>query len=101
MAYRIVRTLRARQDLEDIGQYTLQRWGRRQMAKYLLDLDATIQQLATDPESLGQDRSHVRSGLRSIRHGQYHFVFYRVRGDTVELIRVLHQRRDWTRLLEP
>jgi toxin ParE1/3/4 len=100
MAYQIFRTLRARQDLLEIAAYTLRRWGRRQMARYLRELDATIQQLATDPMHIGQDRSHVKPGLRSLSHKQYHFVFYRVRGDTVEIIRILHQRRDWVRLLE-
>lgn len=99
MAHKILRTLRARQDLEDIARYTLEHWGRRQMAKYLRELDTTIQKLATDPELLGRDRSHVKPGLRSIPHKQYHFVFYRVRGETVEIIRVLHQRRDWAKHL--
>ena len=101
MAYQIFRTLRARQDLLEIAEYTLRRWGRRQMVKYLRELDATIQQLATDPMLLGQDRSHVKPGLRSLPHKQYHFIFYRVHGDAVEIIRVLHQRRDWARLVEP
>ena len=100
MAYRILRTLRARQDLEEIGRYSLERWGRRQMAKYLRQLDRTIQKLTTQPEALGQDRSYVKPGLRSLRHKQYHFVFYRVRGDSVEILRILHQRRDWAKLLE-
>jgi toxin ParE1/3/4 len=100
MAFKILRTPRARQDLEEIGRYTLERWGRRQMTKYLGQLDKTIQQLASDPENLGQDRSHIKPGLRSLRHKQYHFVFYRIRGDTVEIIRVLHQRRDWANLID-
>ncbi|MBW2734850.1 MAG: type II toxin-antitoxin system RelE/ParE family toxin [Deltaproteobacteria bacterium] len=101
MAYTILRTLRARQDLEEIGHYTLGRWGRRQMAKYLRQLEMTIQTLAEDPEALGQHRGHIKPGLRSLRHEQYHFVFYRVQDRRVEILRVLHQRRDWATLLKP
>lgn len=99
MAYRIVRTLRARMDLEEIARYTLEQWGRRQMAKYLRELDRTIQKLARDPDRQGRDRSHIKPGLRSLSHEQYHFVFYRVCDDTVQIIRVLHKRRDWLSLL--
>lgn len=101
MAYRILRTARARQDLEEIARYTLDRWGRRQMVKYLRRLDTTIQTLANDPQRCGQDRSQLREGLRSVSHERYHFIFYRVRANAVEILRILHQRRDWINMLNP
>lgn len=93
--YAIVRTPRARQDLVEIGAYTLRRWGRAQMERYLQELDQTISSLADKPQTAGQSRAQIRPDLRSIAHRRYHFIFYRVVDDRVEILRVLHQRRDW------
>lgn len=97
--YRIVRTLRARQDLIEIGSYTLRRWGRARMERYLTELDQTIASLSDKPETAGRSRDQIRAGLRSIAHRRYHFIFYRVVGDRVEILRVLHQRRDWINMM--
>ena len=42
---------------------------------------------------MGRARDELRTGLRSIPVSP-HVVFYRVRGDAAEVVRVLHGRRD-------
>lgn len=42
---------------------------------------------------IGKDFSHLRRGLRRFICGQY-LVFYRISGDFVEVLHVLHGKRD-------
>lgn len=97
--FKILLTPRARRDLEEIAQYTQHQWGPEQTRRYMQELDETIQQLRVTPDTIGTDRDRVKPGLRSLSHKRYHFVFYRVRENRVEVLRVLHQRRDWAKLL--
>jgi len=34
-----------------------------------------------------------------LRHRDHYFVFFRIVGDRVEVLRILHQRRDWPKIL--
>jgi plasmid stabilization system protein ParE len=71
------------------------------MRAYLMELDQTIARLGQAPLSIGIDRSVLKPGLRSVLHGKEYIVFYRVRDEEVEIIRVLHQRQDWMRRMQP
>jgi toxin ParE1/3/4 len=100
MAYRIKLTREAERDLDGIVAYTLQRWGTAQVDR-MHELGATIQQLRQKPSRQGRSLDELKPGLRYHRHGKHYFIFYRVEGRQVEIIRILHQRRDWRRLLGP
>jgi toxin ParE1/3/4 len=82
----------AKRDLVRIGRYTEARWGRPQRDRYLTMLDGRIADLADTPP-IGRRRDEIREGLRSIHAGR-HVVFYRVGPDTIEIVRVLHERMD-------
>lgn len=99
MIFKIRRTFQARSDLLDIARYTLDTWGQEQVRAYMAELDGTIQLLTENPQSKGHDRSSVKPGLRSISHKGHYFIFYRVDEETVELVRILHQRRNWQRIV--
>lgn len=99
MIYEIKLTKQAQRDLDDIIDYTLQRWGHEQMGRYVRELGATIEQLAERPTRQGRSLDELKPGLRYERHRQHYFIFYRVEGQRVEILRILHQRRDWRRLL--
>lgn len=43
--------------------------------------------------NIGSDRSHISSGLRKSASGVHH-IYYRVVGNTVIIVRVMHQRMD-------
>jgi len=94
-------TNKAIADLKDIGRYTLERWGREQRNLYLGMLDATFQQLASNPLT-GKDCKDIRNGYRKFNAGS-HVIFYRQQsGDTIEIVRILHGRMDCeTRLSSP
>jgi toxin ParE1/3/4 len=67
--------------------------------RLLASLQATFALLATNP-AMGRRRDELRPGLRSFPVGTY-VAFYRIVGDVVEIVRVLHGRRDIERELQP
>lgn len=85
---------RARADLDDIRDYTLQTWGRDQWLRYYRGLVAAMER-ATENPMTGQDRSLLGDGLRSLRF-ERHLIFYApvsAAGDEVVILRLVHQAR--------
>jgi toxin ParE1/3/4 len=85
----------ARQDLAEIGRYTQRRWGVAQRRTYLRRLDARMDFLI-DHRQNGIARDDVRPGYRSFHEGR-HLIFYRDAADTIEIVRILHDRMDFRR----
>lgn len=80
----------ARQDISDIWRYTAQTWGVAQADTYILAIDDAIMRLARRPQSAPRC-NWIRTGYRRLKAGA-HYVFARVEGDRVVIIRVLHER---------
>lgn len=100
MTWRIKLTQRAQRDLEGIIEYTLRQWGSEQVDRYAAQLGGTIEQLREQPSRKGRGLDELEPGLRYLRHEEHYFIFYRVEGEQVEILRILHQRTDWRRLLK-
>lgn len=86
---------RAEADLEDIWDYTVERWSPAQADKYHSDLMAAIARLGQNPR-LGRDCPHIRLGYVRYNAGA-HVIFYRIAADTIEVMRILHKSRDFPR----
>jgi toxin ParE1/3/4 len=65
--------------------------------KLLRDIDRAAQRLGHRPQ-MGRSRDEVLAGLRSVLVHPY-TIFYRVTGLSVEVVRVLHERRDFSTIL--
>lgn len=87
----------AQGDLSSIWDFTLDRWGSEQAERYIREIQGAIERVATGPEH-GQDRGDIRPGYRSYEV-RSHTVFYVARDDSVDVIRILHQRMDSSRNL--
>lgn len=87
----------AQTDLEDIWDYTFKRWDGDQAEHYVQQIRQTIEQLAGMPK-LGRVCDDVREGYRKYPVGS-HIVFFRVRPDHIDVIRILHNRMDIDRHL--
>jgi len=86
-------TALAKNDLKKIAVFTEHQWGTEQRNHYLLQLDLCFHQLSENP-SLGNACDYIKTGYRKHPQGS-HLVFYRMgSGDTIEIIRVLHQGMD-------
>lgn len=82
----------ADQDLEDIFNYTEREFGFDQAIDYLSGFDAIFARLVNNPE-LGKEREEIREGLRSVLK-EKHIVFYRILGNRIRIVRILHGSRD-------
>jgi toxin ParE1/3/4 len=86
----------AQSDLEDIWRYTFEHWSPEQADRYYRDLVVTIEALA---------RGEKAGRICAVREGYFrygvasHVVFYRETTQTLDVIRILHQRMDVERHL--
>jgi toxin ParE1/3/4 len=92
-------TPRARQDYDDILVYSEGIWGQEQADRYEAALNRALDVLLDFP-LMGRTRDDISPGLRS-RQAQQHVIYYRVKGNVIEIVRILHERMDAVRQLSP
>ncbi len=88
---------KARRDLEGIWLYTVETWSLAQAEQYIRQLTDGFEALAQGTRP-GQNAGAVREGYRRLSVGS-HVIFYRETDTLIEIVRVLHQRRDFSRHL--
>lgn len=78
-------------DLRDIWLYTFRNWSQQQADRYHRDIIAAIVALALGTK---QGRvADIRQGYLKFPSGT-HVIYFRDRGDRLDIIRVLHARMD-------
>lgn len=93
----VILSPKAKSDLSDIWGYTLAEWGIDQAEKYVRELWAVMQELASNP-STSTDISDVRKGYRKTRSGS-HVIFFKLIREGIDVVRILHQKMDFERHL--
>ncbi len=88
---------KAKTDLNNIYKYTYKKWGEKQADKYYDLLSEGIDNLKTHPE-IGKEAGDIRAGYRKLQI-KHHVVFYKMRDQYIQIIRVLHEDRDFKRHL--
>ena len=79
-------------DLEEIRQYTAERFGEDQARRYLSGLRQAFEQLASHPGSGREIASD--SEIRCWIYRSQYRVLYRERGDRLEIGRIIHTARE-------
>jgi toxin ParE1/3/4 len=79
-------------DLEEIRQYTFERFGEDQARRYLNGLRKAFKELAAYPDS-GREIA-PGSEIRYWIHRSHYRVLYRERGNHLEIGRILHVARE-------
>jgi toxin ParE1/3/4 len=97
--YRIIFTEAASRDLDEIGDYLEAMAGSEVAERFVEEVIETAETLRTIPVRQ-HERRELGAGLRSIRVRSY-MIFYRVDGDAVSILRVLHGSRNITSKLFP
>ena len=77
-------------DLIEIGQYTADHFGAAQCERYITALDRAMGSLLRS-RSLGHPCDDIRPGYRRLLCGR-HAIFYKVTAQTIDVIRILHER---------
>ncbi len=91
---RLIYLASARRDLLDILTYIARESGSLGVARaFVSQLREKCLTLATLPGTLGRPRPELGSNLRSTPHRNY-VIFFSYEGDAVEIINILHARRD-------
>ena len=88
---------RAQADIDEIWDYSADRWGIDQADRYIGKLREAIETIANDPRR-GRPCDHLRAGYRRCSVAA-HVLFFRVVAGGVEVVRVLHQSMDFERHL--
>lgn len=91
MALRIVLSAAARADLLDLWAYVAA--DDQRTADTMLDRVLEVAQKLAEWPEMGRERPELRPDIRSSAVGS-HILFYRVQQETLELVRIVHGRRD-------
>ena len=79
-------------DLEEIWLYTVEKWSVAQADRYYNLIFDEINFICKNSNS-GKSMEHVRKGYRASKVKSL-LIFYRVSNNTIEMIRILHERMD-------
>lgn len=92
MVYKISR--KASEDIESIWLYTVENWSADQADRYVNLILDEIEYIAGVPTT-GKRFDHIRKGYYCTKV-KSHLIFYRIvpKQQTIEIIRVLHERMD-------
>jgi toxin ParE1/3/4 len=93
-ARRVVWSPQAEDDLRSIWYYFVSIASPEIADKLLREITLASVRLSERPFLLGRVRDEIRPGLRSTLVSPY-VIFYRVTEVTIEVVRVLHQRRNF------
>lgn len=86
-------SVKAEEDLTEIYTFGIFQFGLIQAQKYVLGLEESFLKLSKSP-FLGRDASELYLGLREFVY-KSHMVFYSIKEESVLIVRILHQSRDY------
>ena len=89
----------AQRDYDNVLLYSFQTWGESQMQRYRAALDRALVQVGDFPE-IGFRRDRLLPGYRSLPV-EHHVLYYRIKDDEIEIVRIPHERMDAARHLSP
>lgn len=79
-------------DLEEIWLYTVEKWSTGQADRYYNLIFDEINYICKNSDA-GKSMEHVRKGYRASKV-KSHLIFYKISNDTIEIVRILHERMD-------
>src|SRR5690242_3405887 len=96
MTGRFVLTPRAQADLDEIWDYTADRWSFDQAEIYIRQLWKAIETVADRP-TLGKECAEVRRGYRKYAAGSHVLLYRLIPSGGIDIVRILHERMDYER----
>ena len=89
----------AEADLIDIGDW-IARDNPARSVSFIKEVQLSCMTLAMMPRAYPLVPRYEQFDIRKRNHGRY-LIFYRINGDQIEILRVLHSARDYESLLFP
>jgi len=88
--YRLLK--KAEKDIENIANYTIQRFGIKQARVYRDDLFKVFEMISEFP-LIGSNHDHIQKNIRRHVH-EYHSIYYRVDNNGITIYRILGPGED-------
>ncbi|GIP33606.1 type II toxin-antitoxin system RelE/ParE family toxin [Paenibacillus sp. J2TS4] len=90
----------ALKDLQDLSGYILDNWGEHVAQRVLKKITTDIRKLEQYP-TLGADLGKIIDVPTDYRYifSEKNYVFYRIRADSIHIIRVLNEQQDYMQQL--
>ena len=90
---KVILRRKAIDDLNDIWDYTFEKWSEKQADKYYSIIKLACNAIGENPD-LGKEYDGVSKNLLGLKSGK-HIIFYQViSDDRIEVIRILHEQMD-------
>lgn len=80
-------------DLNNIYNYTFEKWSENQADKYYATLKFACNEIAENPV-LGQEYTGISHNLLGLKSGKHIIFYHLISDDEIEVIRILHERMD-------
>ncbi len=90
--FRLAITQEAKADIKAIANYTAKTWSAGQARKYLGMIFEKIQEIAQNPD-IGRRRLGIPPDIRGYK-SEKHVIFYRIEGEIIYILRILHEKMD-------
>ncbi len=90
---KVILRQKAIDDLNDIWNYTFEKWSAKQADKYYATIKLACNIMGQNP-NVGKQYDGINKNLLGLKSGK-HIIFYRsLSEDKIEVIRILHERMD-------
>lgn len=90
---KVILRQRAIDDLNNIWDYTVEKWSENQADKYYATIRFACKAIGENPD-LGREYTGISPNLLGLKSGK-HIIFYHfISDDEIEVIRILHERMD-------
>ena len=90
---KVILRKKAIDDLNDIWDYTFEKWSEKQADKYYAIIKLACNVIGENPD-IGKEYDGISKNLLGLKSGK-HILFYQViSDDRIEVIRILHEQMD-------
>ncbi len=90
---KVILRQKAIDDLNDIWDYTFEKWSAKQADKYYATIKLACNGIGQNPD-VGKEYDEINKNLLGLKSGK-HIIFYQLLTENkIEVIRILHERMD-------
>ena len=90
---KVILRQKAIDDLNDIWDYTFEKWSAKQADKYYATIKLSCSGIGQNPD-IGKEYDGISNNLLGLKSGK-HIIFYKsISDERIEVVRILHERMD-------
>lgn len=90
---KVILRQKAIDDLNNIWDYTFEKWSEKQADKYYATLKSACKEIGENPD-LGREYTGIKRSLLGFESGKHIIFYHMISEEEIEVIRILHQRMD-------